>query len=178
MICRQNHSKTAETSKHGLCEVVCYCSVTKSCPTVCDPRDCSTPDFPVFRSFWSLLKIMSIESVILSNHLILCHPLLLPSVFPSIRVFSNESALHNRWPKYWSFSFSISVVVGGRKISERAVRREILKENTEKNLVDGWLSRKKEEKNQLICKAGDFSLVFASIEMFVDELKKVAGEYH
>jgi len=127
---------------------------------------------------WSLLKIMSIESVILSNHLILHHPLLLPSVFPSIRVFSNESALHNRWPKYWSFSFSISVVVGGRKISERAVRREILKENTEKNLVDGWLSRKKEEKNQLICKAGDFSLVFASIEMFVDELKKVAGEYH
>ena len=70
---------------------------------------------------WSLLKIMSIESVILSNHLILCHPLLLPSVFPSIRVFSNESALHNRWPKYWSFSFSISVVVGGRKISETAV---------------------------------------------------------
>ena len=71
--------------------------------------------------YWSLLKIMSIESVILSNHLILCHPLLLPSVFPSIRVFSNESALHNRWPKYWSFSFSISVVVGGRKISETAV---------------------------------------------------------
>ena len=57
---------------------------------------------------WSLLKIMSIESVILSNHLILCHPLLLPSVFPSIRVFSNESALHNRWPKYWSFSFGLS----------------------------------------------------------------------
>ena len=58
---------------------------------------------------WSLLKLMSIESVMPSNHLILCHPLLLlPSIFPSIRVFSNESVLHIRWPKYWSFSFSIS----------------------------------------------------------------------
>ena len=57
---------------------------------------------------WNLLKLMSIESVMPSNHLILCHPLLPPSKFPSIRVFSNESALHIRWPKYWSFSFSIS----------------------------------------------------------------------
>ena len=58
---------------------------------------------------WSLLKVMSIESVMPSNHLILCHPLLLlPSIFPSIRVFSNESVPHIRWPKYWSFSFSIS----------------------------------------------------------------------
>ena len=58
---------------------------------------------------WSLLKLMSVESVIPSNHLILCHPLhLLPSIFPSIRVFSNDSVLHIRWPKYWSFSFSIS----------------------------------------------------------------------
>ena len=57
---------------------------------------------------WSLLKLMSIESVMPSNHLILCHALLLPSVFPSIRVFSNESVLCIRWPKYWSFSFSIS----------------------------------------------------------------------
>ena len=57
----------------------------------------------------SLLKLMSIDSVMLSNHLILCHPLLLlPSIFPSIRVFSNESALCIRWPKHWSFSFSIS----------------------------------------------------------------------
>ena len=57
----------------------------------------------------SLLKVMSIESVISSNHLILCHPLLLPpSIFPSIRVFSNESVLRMRWPKYWSYSFSIS----------------------------------------------------------------------
>ena len=59
---------------------------------------------------WSLLKLMSIESVRPSNHIILCHPLLLPSsIFPSIRVFSNESVLHIRWPKYWSFSFSISL---------------------------------------------------------------------
>ena len=59
---------------------------------------------------WSLFKFMSIKSVIPSNHLILCHPLLLlPSIFPSIRVFSNESAVCIRWPKYWSFSFSISL---------------------------------------------------------------------
>ena len=58
---------------------------------------------------WSLLKLMSIESVMPSNHLILCHPLLLPpSIFPSIRIFSNESVLHIRWTKYWSFIFSIS----------------------------------------------------------------------
>ena len=58
---------------------------------------------------WSLLKLMSIESLMSSNHLILCHPLLLlPSIFPSIRVFSNESVLSIRWPKYWNFSFSIS----------------------------------------------------------------------
>ena len=57
---------------------------------------------------WTPPKPMSIESVMPSNHLILCHPLLLPSIFPSIRVFSNESALHIRWPKYWSFSFNIS----------------------------------------------------------------------
>ena len=57
---------------------------------------------------WSLPKLMSIESVMPSNHLILCCPLLLPSVFPSIRVFSSKSAVHIRWPKYWSFSFNIS----------------------------------------------------------------------
>ena len=64
---------------------------------------------PSFTISQSLLKFMSIESVMLSNHLILCHPLLLlPSIFPIIRVFSNESALHIRWPKYCSFSFTIS----------------------------------------------------------------------
>ena len=61
-----------------------------------------------FTISWSLLKLMSIESVMPSNHLILCHPLLLPSIFPSIRFFSNELALGIRWPKYWTFSFSIS----------------------------------------------------------------------
>ena len=61
--------------------------------------------FPISQS---LLKLMSIESVTPSNHLILCRPLLLPSIFPSIRVFSNESALHIRWPKYWRFNLSIS----------------------------------------------------------------------
>ena len=62
-----------------------------------------------FTIYQSLLKLMSIESVMPSNHLILCHPLLfLPSIFPSVRVFSNESVLCIRWPKYWSFSFSIS----------------------------------------------------------------------
>ena len=62
-----------------------------------------------FTISWSLLQLMSIESVMPSNHLILCHPLLLlPSIFPRIRVFSSESVLHIRWPRYWSFSFSIS----------------------------------------------------------------------
>ena len=71
--------------------------------------DCSTPSFPVHHNSWSLPKLMSIESVMPSNHLILCHPLLLlPSIFPSIRVFSNESVLRIRWPEYWSFIFSIN----------------------------------------------------------------------
>ena len=84
-------------------------SVTQPCPTLCDPMDCRTPGLPVYHQPQSLLKLKSIESVIPSNHLILFHPLLLlPSIFPSIRVFSNESALLIRWPKYWSFSFSIS----------------------------------------------------------------------
>ena len=60
-----------------------------------------------FTISWSLLKLMSIKSVKPSNHLILCRPLLLPSIFPSIKVFSSESVLHIRWPEYWSFSFSI-----------------------------------------------------------------------
>ena len=84
-------------------------SVTQSCLTLGDPRDYSTPDALFIINSQSLLKPMPIESVMPSNHLIPCHPLLLPPlIFPSIRVFSNESALHIRWPKYWSFSFSIS----------------------------------------------------------------------
>ena len=70
--------------------------------------DCNMPASLSITSSRSLPKLMSIESAMPSNHLILCRPLLPPSVFPSIRVFSNESALHIRWPKYWSFSFSIS----------------------------------------------------------------------
>ena len=71
--------------------------------------DCSTPGLPVHHQLPELPKLMSIELVMPSNHLILCCPLLLlPSIFPSIRVFSNESALRIRWPKYWSFSFNIS----------------------------------------------------------------------
>ena len=86
-----------------------FSSVAQSCPTPCEPRNWSTPGLPVHHQLLELLKLMSIASVMPSNHLILCCPLLLlPSIFPSIRVFSNESVLHIRWPKYWSFSFSIS----------------------------------------------------------------------
>ena len=86
-----------------------FSSVAQLCPTLCDPTDCSTPGFPVITISWSLFKLMSIESVMPSNHLI-CHHLLLlllPSLFPSIRVFSNESVPPIRRPKYWSFSCSI-----------------------------------------------------------------------
>ena len=85
-----------------------FSSVTQSCLTLCDPIDCSLPGFPVITNSWRLLKLMSIKSLIPSNHLFLCHHLLLLlSMFPNIRVFPNESALSIRWPKYWSFSFSI-----------------------------------------------------------------------
>ena len=87
----------------------CCCSVAKLCPTLCDPVDCSTQAPLSFTISQSLLKFMSIESVLLSNHLILCCPLLLlPSGFSSIRVFSSKLAHHIRWPQYWSFSFIIS----------------------------------------------------------------------
>jgi len=86
----------------------CFCSVAQSCPTLYDPMGCSTPDFPVLHHLPELTQTHVHESVILSNHLILFHPLILPSVFPSITVFSNESALCIRWPKYWNFSLRIS----------------------------------------------------------------------
>ena len=86
-----------------------FSSVAQSCQTLCDPSDCIMPGIPVHHQLPDLLKLMSIESVMPSSHLILCHPLiLLSSIFPSNRVFSDESVLHIRWPKYWSFSFSIS----------------------------------------------------------------------
>ena len=83
-------------------------SVTQSCQTLCDLKVAHQPSLPII-NFRSLLKLISIKSVMSSNHLILCHPLLLlPSIFPSIRVFSNESALGIRWPEFWSISFSVS----------------------------------------------------------------------
>ena len=86
-----------------------FSSVAQSCPTLCNPEDCSMPGFPVHRHSWNPPKLMSTESVMPSNHLILCCPLLLlPSIFPSIRVFPKDLALHIRWPKYWSFDFGIS----------------------------------------------------------------------
>ena len=85
------------------------CTVTQMCLPPCDLIDCSTQASLPFTISQSLLKLMSIESVMPSNHLILCCPLsLLPSTFLIIRVVSNELALHIRWPKYWCFSFSIS----------------------------------------------------------------------
>ena len=85
-----------------------FSSVAQSCPTLCDPMNCSTPGLPIHHQLPEFTQHMSIESVMPSNHLFLCCPLLLPSMFPSIRVFSNELALRIRWPNYWSFSFSIS----------------------------------------------------------------------
>ena len=84
-----------------------FSSVTQSCPTLCDPMNCSTPGLPVHHQLPEFTQIH--VQVMPSNHLILCHPLLLlPPIPPSIRVFSNESALCIRWPKYWSFSFNFS----------------------------------------------------------------------
>ena len=85
-----------------------FSSVTQLCPTPCNPMNHSTPGLPVTTISRSSLRLTSIESVMPSSHLILCHPLLVPPIPPSIRVFSNESTLHMRWPKYWSFSFNIS----------------------------------------------------------------------
>ena len=83
--------------------------VVQSLSPLYDPMDCSTPGSPSFTVSRNLLRFVSVESVMLSNHLILCCPLfLLPSIFPSIRIFSDELTLHIRWPKYWSFIFSIS----------------------------------------------------------------------
>ena len=93
-------------ARHNLIQFI---SVTQLCLTLCDPMKHSTPGIPVHHRLLESPKSMSIESVMPSNHLIHCRPLLLlPSIFPSIRVFSNESVLSMRWPKYWSFSFSIS----------------------------------------------------------------------
>ena len=91
--------------------VCCYCFlVAESCPTLCNPMGCSTAGFPILHCLPEFAQIHVIESVLPSNRLTLCGPpLLFPSIFPSIRVFSSESTLGIRWPKYWSFSFSISL---------------------------------------------------------------------
>ena len=89
--------------------VIQFSSVSQSCPNLCNHMNRSTPGVPVHHQLLEFTQTMSIESVMPSNHLIVRHPLLLlPSIFLSIRVFSNVSTLHIRWPKYWSFSFGIS----------------------------------------------------------------------
>ena len=86
-----------------------FSSVAQSCPTLCNPMNCSRPGFPVHHQLPELTQTHVLTSVMPSNHLILCGPLLLlPSIFLSIRVFSKQSVFHIRWPKYWSFSLSIS----------------------------------------------------------------------
>ena len=90
-------------------EPIQFSSVTQLCPTLCDPMDHSTPGFPVHYQLLELTQTHVHWVVMPSNHLILSHPLLLPPlIFPSIRVFSIDSVLRIRWPKYWSFRFSIS----------------------------------------------------------------------
>jgi len=85
-----------------------FSSVAQSCPTLCDPMNRSTPGLPVHHQHQEFTQTHATESMMPSSHLILCRPLLLlPPIPPSIRVFSNESTLRMRWPKYWSFSFSI-----------------------------------------------------------------------
>ena len=97
------------TSPHNCFTKTQFSSVAQLCLTLCDPWTAAYQAFLSITNSQSLLKLMSIKSVMLSNHLILCRPLLLPPpIFPSIRVFSNESVLRIRRPKYWSFSFSIS----------------------------------------------------------------------
>ena len=93
----------------GLRVLCCCCSISQSCLTLCDPMDCSMPGFPVLHHLPGLTQTHVHWVGMPSNHLVFCRSLLLlPSVFPNIRVFSNESVLHIRWPKYYSFSFSIS----------------------------------------------------------------------
>ena len=96
-------------SHQGSLNPVQFSSVAQSCPTLATSWTIACLASLSITNSWSLLKLMSIESVMPSNHLILCCPLLLqPSIFSSNEVFSNESVLHIKWPKYWSFSFSIS----------------------------------------------------------------------
>ena len=130
----------------------CYCSLLFSCSVKSNPLRPPGLQRAVSRS---LLRLMSTESVMPSNHLILCHPLLLlPSIFPSIRVFSNESALRIRWPKHWSFSFSInpSNVYSGL-ISFRMDWLDLLAiQGTLKSLLQHYSSKASNLYQVLICK--------------------------
>ena len=113
-LCNDNNVGTP-TFYTCVCVYVCvYFQISSvqslSCSTLCDPMNCSTPGLPVYHQLLESTQIHVHESVMPPNHLILCHPLpFLPSIFPSIRVFSNESTICIRWPKYWSFSFTISL---------------------------------------------------------------------
>ena len=97
----------ANESLNAMC-CCCCCSAAKLCPSLCSPMDCSTPGLPAPHSLlvFAQVHVHWVGDAI--QHLILCHPLLLPSIFPSIRVFSNELAIRIRWPKYWNFSISSS----------------------------------------------------------------------
>ena len=98
-----------EVQERGDISSVQFSSVAQSCPTLCDPMNRSMPGLPVHHQFPEFTQTQSIESVMPSSHLIFCRPLLLlPTIPPSIRVFSSESTLCVRWPKYWSFGFNIS----------------------------------------------------------------------
>ena len=108
--CWENWSTTCKRMKleHFLTPSVQFNSVAQSCPTLCNPMNHSTPGLPVHHLLLEFTQTHVHQSVMPSSHLILCRPLLLlPPIPPSITVFSNESALHMKWPKYWSFSFSI-----------------------------------------------------------------------
>ena len=95
------HGRALSETLSSTCCCCCCCSIAKLCMTLCDPMDYSIPGFAILTTSWSLLKLMSIELLMPSNHLILCRPLLLlPSIFPDIRIFSNESVLHIRWPEF------------------------------------------------------------------------------
>ena len=97
-------------SQGHVAKSVLLSSLAQLCLTLCDLTDCSMPGFPVHHQLPELTQTQSIKSVMPSNHIILCCPLLLlPSIFPSIRVFSKKSVLSVKWPKYWSFSFSINI---------------------------------------------------------------------
>ena len=104
---KQNIGGTGTDTGYG-CLLLVFSSVAQSCPAPHYPMNCSMPGLPVYHQLPESTETHVNWVGDASNHLILCCPLLMPSIFPSIRFFSNESALHIRWPKYWSFSFSIS----------------------------------------------------------------------